>query len=208
MYLALGKYVTESSGHNSEYNWWFRKRPDLIEKYCLPGTGWNPGEYAYILKYYQNNEATWKDIVTKRLAEPLTAEGLQRGHEFAAYIINALKGGEMFKFNGNVRNADLVSNLPAGACVEVPVVVDKAGFHPIHVGALPPECALLTQLSSGIEEMAITASIQGDPTMVYRAICHDPLTASVLSLAEIREMTNELFARHKEYLPQFKTHAV
>ena len=60
MFLALGKYVTESSGHNSEYNWWFRKRPDLIEKYCLHGTGWNPGEYAYILKEYQHAEATWR----------------------------------------------------------------------------------------------------------------------------------------------------
>jgi alpha-galactosidase len=86
--------------------------------------------------------------------------------------------------------------------------VDRAGFHPFHVGALPAECALLTQLSSGIEEMAINASIEGDPTMIYRAICHDPLTASVLSLAEIRQMTNELFARHKDYLPQFKHHAV
>ena len=28
MFLALGYYVTESSGHNSEYNAWFRKRPD------------------------------------------------------------------------------------------------------------------------------------------------------------------------------------
>ncbi len=73
MYLALGKYVTESSGHNSEYNWWFRKRPDLIEKYCTHGTGWNPGEYAYILKEYQHNEATWKDQVKERLAKPLTA---------------------------------------------------------------------------------------------------------------------------------------
>ncbi len=71
MYLALGYYVTESSGHNSEYNWWFRKRPDLIEKYCTHGTGWNPGEYAYILKEYQNNEATWKDQVRERLAAPL-----------------------------------------------------------------------------------------------------------------------------------------
>jgi alpha-galactosidase/6-phospho-beta-glucosidase family protein len=70
------------------------------------------------------------------------------------------------------------------------------------------ECALLTQLSSGIEEMAITAAITGDPTMVYRAICHDPLTAAVLSLAEIKQMTNELFARHKDYLPQFKVHKV
>jgi alpha-galactosidase len=77
----------------------------------------------------------------------------------------------------------------------------------MHVGALPAECALLTQLSSGIEEMAIQASIAGDPVLVYRAICHDPLTSAVLSLAEIRDMTNELFAQHKDYLPQFKYHA-
>ena len=208
MYLALGKYVTESSGHNSEYNWWFRKRPDLIEKYCTHGTNWNPGEYAYILKEYQRNEATWEDQVKAELARPLTREDLRRGHEYAAYIINALKGGEPFKFNGNVQNTHLITNLPQGACVEVPVLVDRAGFHPFYVGALPPECALLTQLSSGIEEMAIQASLAGDPTMVYRAICHDPLTAAVLSLAEIREMTNELFAVHKDYLPQFKHHAV
>ncbi len=208
MYLALGYYVTESSGHNSEYNWWFRKRPDLIEKYCTCGTGWNPGAYAYILKEYQHNEATWKDQVKDRLAQPITEEDLRRGHEYAAYIINALRGGEMFKFNGNVRNTHLITNLSEGACVEVPVVVDKAGFHPIYVGALPPECALLTQLSSGIEEMAIAASVEGDPTMVYRAICHDPLTASMLSLAEIRQMTNELFAQHKDYLPQFKENRV
>jgi alpha-galactosidase len=204
MYLALGKYVTESSGHNSEYNWWFRKRPDLIEKYCTHGTGWNPGEYAYILKEYQHNEATWQAQVQERLAQPLTAADLQREHEYAAYIINALKGGEPFKFNGNVQNTGLISNLPEDACVEVPVLVDRAGFHPLHVGALPAECALLTQLSSGIEEMAIQASLAGDPTMIYRAICHDPLTASVLSLAETRQMTNELFAQHKAYLPQFK----
>ncbi len=208
MFLALGRYVTESSGHNSEYNWWFRKRPDLIEKYCTHGTNWNPGEYAYILKEYQHNEATWKDQVKQWLARPLTADDLQRGHEYAAYIINALKGGEPFKFNGNVQNTYLITNLPEGACVEVPVLVDRAGFHPMHVGALPPECALLTNLSSGIEEMTINASLAGDPLMVYRAICHDPLTAAVLSLAEIRQMTNELFAVHKDYLPQFKVHKV
>ena len=43
MFLHLDYFVTESSGHNSEYNAWFRKRPDLIEKYCIHGTGWNPG---------------------------------------------------------------------------------------------------------------------------------------------------------------------
>ncbi len=204
IYLALGYYVTESSGHNSEYNWWFRKRPDLIEKYCLPGTGWNPGEHAAILKEYQANEATWKDIVKKRQARPLAPDDLQRGEEYAAWIINALRGGGMYKFNGNVPNTGLLTDLPEGACVEVPVLVDKAGFHPLYVGALPPQCALLTRLSSGIEELAIAGALAGDPTMIYRAICHDPLTASVLSLAEIRTMVDEMFAQNREYLPQFK----
>jgi alpha-galactosidase len=207
MYLALGYYVTESSGHNSEYNWWFRKRPDLIEKYCTYGTEWNPGEFAYILKEYQNNEATWREQAKSWFAEE-TPISLFREQEYAAYIINALKGGEAFKFNGNVPNSNYITNLPEGACVEVPVYVDKSGFHPLQVGKLPSECALLTQLSCGIEEMAITASLTGDPTMVYRAICHDPLTAAVLSLAEIKLLTNELFAQHKNYLPQFKIHKV
>jgi alpha-galactosidase len=110
----------------------------------------------------------------------------------------------MYKFNGNVPNTGIITNLPQGACVEVPVLVDKDGFHPIYVGALPPECALLTQLSSGIEEMAINATLDGDPTMIYRAICHDPLTAAVLSLAEIKQMVNEMFAKNKDYLPQFR----
>jgi alpha-galactosidase len=78
------------------------------------------------------------------------------------------------------------------------------GFHPIH-GRAPPECAILTNVSSQIEEMAITASQLGDPTMIYRAICHDPLTAAVLSLKEIKDMVNEMFEQNKEYLPQFKS---
>jgi alpha-galactosidase len=208
MYLALGYFVTESSGHNSEYNWWFRKRPDLIEKYCTHGTGWNPGEYAYILKEYQKTEATWKDGVRVELAKEVTRGDLARGLEYAAYIINALKGGDPFKFNGNVPNTGLITNLPHNACVEVPVYVDKAGFHALHVGALPPECALLTQLSSGIEEMAITAALTGDPVMLYRAICNDPLTAAVLSLAEIRSMVNEMLAQNEAYLPMFKVHKI
>jgi alpha-galactosidase len=179
----------------------------LIEKYCTHGTGWNPGEYAYILKEYQRDEATWKDQAREWFAAE-TPIDIERGHEYAAYIINALMGGEMFTFNGNVPNTNLVTNLPYGACVEVPVLVDKGGFHPIYVGALPAECAILTNLNSQIEEMAISASQAGDTVMIYRAICHDPLTAAVLSLRETKDMVNEMFAQNAEYLPQFNHYKV
>jgi alpha-galactosidase len=202
MFLALDYYVTESSGHNSEYNWWFRKRPDLIEKYCTHGTGWNPGEYAYILKHYQEREHTWRDEIRQWLDNPAPLD-LKRGHEYAAYIINALEGGEPFRFNGNVPNKRLIDNLPQDACVEVPVWASREGLEPVAVGPLPPQCAMLTNLSAQIEEMAVEAALTGNRRLVYQAVAHDPLSAAVLSLAEIQQMVDDLFAVNEPYLPQF-----
>lgn len=39
--------------------------------------------------------------------------------------------------------------------------------------------------------------------MIYQAILFDPLTGAVLSLAEIRDMVNEMFEANKEYLGYF-----
>jgi alpha-galactosidase len=207
MFLHLDYYVTESSGHNSEYNAWFRKRPDLIEKYCTHGTGWNPGEHAYILKEYQNAERTWKDEARKWFARD-TPIDLERGEEYAAHIINALMGGEPFHFNGNVPNTSLVNNLPQNACVEVPVWVSRRGFEPVHVGALPPQCAALTNLTCQVEEMAVEGALAGDARLVFHAIANDPLTSAVLSLVEIRQMVNQMFEQNKAFLPHFKSLSV
>lgn len=204
MFLHLGYYVTESSGHNSEYNWWFRKRPDLIERYCTHGTNWNPGKYAFILKYYLKTEKTWKKQTKKWLAskEPIS---LERGREYAAYIINAYLGGEPYLFNGNVPNNGLIDNLPNQACVEVPVIANRRGFNPIHVGSLPPQCAALNNVSIASELMAVEGCLKGDPEMVFYAAAYDPLSAAVLSLAEIRKMVQELFDKNKKHLSTFKS---
>lgn len=203
MFLHLDHYVTESSGHNSEYNWWFRKRPDLIEKYCTHGTGWNPGVYGYIVNRYLQDRVTWREDTRAWLESP-DPISLERGHEFAAYIINALLGGEPFEFYGNVPNTALISNLPQNACVEVPVWASRKGFSPVHVGSLPPQCAVLTNLSSSIEEMTVEACLTGNPRLVFQAIANDPLTAAVLSLAEIEQMVNQMFEQNRDHLPQFE----
>ena len=203
MFMALGYYVTESSGHNSEYNWWFRKRPDLVEKYCTTGTGWNPGAYAYIVEHYVRRQRTWRKAILDWLNDPEPLN-LKRGHEYAASIINAYLGGEAFEFNGNVPNTGIVTNLPHDVCVEVPVYADRRGFNAVHVGALPPQCAALNNVTVASEEMAVEACLKGDPEMVYHAVCYDPLTAAVCSLAEIRKMVNAMLRKNRDYLPHFK----
>jgi alpha-galactosidase len=199
MFLHLDYYVTESSGHNSEYNWWFRKRPDLIKKYCLKSTNWNPGEYGYILKEYLKAEKTWKKDVKEWLKQGAQIS-LERGGEYASHIINAVQGGEPFVFNGNVPNTGIITNLPYGVCVEVPVLVNKRGFNTIHVGTLPPQCAALNNISIAVEEMAVEAILTGDTELLFQAVAYDPLTASVLSLAEIKKMVSEMLRKNQKYL--------
>ncbi|MFH0963638.1 MAG: alpha-galactosidase [Planctomycetota bacterium] len=203
MFLQLGYYVTESSGHNSEYNWWFRKRRDLLEKYCTRGTGWNPGVENYIVDEYLRRERVWKKRIMKELDDPRPLN-LKRGHEYATYIINAYMGGELFVFNGNVLNQGSIDNLPKVACVEVPALASRGGVRAMHVGALPAQCAALNSITAAVEDMAVTACLTGDPEMVYHAICYDPLTAAVLSLAEIRKMVKEMFRKNRPFLRSFR----
>lgn len=202
MFRHLGYYVTESSGHASEYVSWFRKRPELIEQYCTHGTGWNPGHYFMVKAEYEKRENTWQK---EFLEWADNAVNLQRGNEYAACIFNAIFGdGTMYEFNGNVRNFGLIDNLPKGCCVEVPVLASKRGLEPIHVGPLPEHLALLNNISARIEELAVEGALSGDPEKIYQACYFDPLTSAVLSLAEIKDMVREMFEANRDYLPQFK----
>ena len=210
MYLHLGYYVTESSGHNSEYNAWFRKRKDLLEKFCTHGTGWNPGMDMMDLINGRVKDKTMGDFKGNRRETEFKKwiEGpidLDRGHEYAAYIFNAVFGDNtMFEFNGNVRNFGLIDNLPKGCCVEVPVLASKKGLSPIHVGALPPQLAILNQINASCEELAVEGALEGDPQKIYHACLYDPLTSAVCSMHEVKEMVDKMFASQAEWLPQFK----
>jgi len=202
MFKALGYYVTESSGHNSEYVSWFRKTPEYLEEYCHKGTSWNTGLFGYTIIEYGKKADTWEQEFKEFLEKPVD---LTPGSEYATHIFNAVFGdNKPFEFNGNVRNNGLIDNLPDGCCVEVPVLASRRGLDALKVGKLPPQLALLNSISAQIEEMAVEGSLAGDREMINQAISFDPLTAAVLSLKDIRAMVDEMFAVNEAYLPQFK----
>ncbi len=202
MFLKLGYYVTESSGHNSEYNQWFRKRPDLIEKYCTHGTGWNPGEYAYSLNLRLARKSNWEEQYDEWLSKEVDT---RKSPEYAADIFNARLGdGKPFVFNGNVQNNGSIPNLPNDACVEVPVVADKMGFKTTIAGNLPEHLAIMVNITARIENLVIQAFVEKSKELVCQAIYMDPLASAVCSLDEIKQMTDELFEINKEYLGDYK----
>lgn len=200
MFKHLDYYVTESSGHNSEYNQWFRKRPDLIEKYCTHGTNWNPGEYAFSLNYRLKRDwraefQTWLDTAT---VDP------HRSNEYAGNIFNATIGDHTpFWFNGNVLNDGCITNLPHDACVEIPVYASEAGFRKQYVGALPAHIAILVNTTAAVENLVVEAAMEKNKRKVFQAVCMDPLTSAVCSLQEIKDMTDAIFAVNEEFLGDY-----
>jgi len=200
MLRRLDYYVTESSGHNSEYNPWFRKREDLLEKYA--GEGFN-GETGYIKKLYSTDRDEYVGRLREK-AEETEEFDLSRGHEYGSYIMNALEGKGPFRFNGTVANAGLITNLPDGCSVEVPCYADKAGIHRCHVGALPPHLAALNSMATNSIMMAVQACLTGDRDMLYWSLAYDPLTSAVLSLEETRQMVDEMYEVEKDYMPTFQ----
>jgi alpha-galactosidase len=200
MLRHLGYYVTESSGHNSEYNPWFRKRPDLKEKYT-PGGAWNGGT-GFIKELYSTDRAVYIGQL-RAIAEQKEPYNLSRGLEYGSCIMNARETGDPFRFNGTVPNDGLITNLPWGVSVEVPCYVDRSGAHPCWVGALPPQLAALNNMATQSLEMAVEAALVGDRDLLYWSIAYDPLTAAALSLEEIRAMVDEMFDRERAIMPQF-----
>lgn len=200
MFLNLDYYVTESSGHNSEYNQWFRKRPDLIEKYCTHGTNWNPGLHRFSLDLHMDRKENWRKEIDEWInnAEINT----ERGDEYAGNIFNARFGDNTpFVFNGNVLNKGSISNLPYESCVEVPVIASRDGFKQTIVGELPEHIAILVNTTSRIENLVVEAAMERDKRKVFHAVCMDPLTSAVCSLNEIKMMCDDLFEANKDYLP-------
>lgn len=202
MFLKLGYYVTESSGHNSEYNQWFRKRPDLIEKYCTHGTNWNPGEYAYSLNCRKERRENPGKQYEDWYKQPFSS---QKSMEYAANIFNARIGdGKPFVFNGNVLNHGSIPNLPTEACVEVPVVADRMGFKTTIAGPLPEHIAILVNTTARLESLVVDAAMKKSREMVYQAVYMDPLSSAVCSMDEIKRMCDELFAVNEAFLGDYR----
>ena len=202
IFKTFDYYVTESSGHNSEYTAWFRKRPDLILKYCNEkGANWNPGEYAFSLKLRSDPER-FNKLVNEFMKKELTKE---RGHEYAANIINARLGDHTpFWFNANILNRGSVENLPYDSCVEIPVVADENGYTRVYRGKLPTAAATLVSYTASIENLVVEAWANKSKQMVYQAVSLDPLCSAVLSLEEIKSMCDELFEVNREYLGDYR----
>jgi len=205
MMLHFGAFITESSGHLSEYLPYYRKRKDLLERYARP-------RYDGESSFYANNWPEWRataDLQRMEMLNGKTPIDWERSWEYASWIIEAREKDSPFRIHGNVMNSTdgrdaLISNLPANGCVEVASMVDRNGVNPTRYGALPPQMAALCASNMAVFDLGAQAAIERSKEAAIHALMLDPLTAAMCSPAEIKKMTLELFAAEKRFLPGYR----
>jgi alpha-galactosidase len=202
----FGYFVTESSGHASEYVPYFRKNRKMVDEELVPqftdeanywfDYGRTGGYLRHCLNRMQKFQNEFEDILA---AEPATT----RSHEYGSYIIEAIESNSPISVNGNVPNNGLIDNLPEGCCVEVPCLVTGNGIQPTKFGPLPPQLAALNRTNINVQELIVEAALYSDVDSIYHAVMLDPLTSAICTLPEIRAMVNEMLEAQKPWLPWF-----
>lgn len=204
MCLHFGAFITESSGHLSEYLPYYRKSEAGRNLLRL---GYDGGS-----RFYATNWPKWRRLADRERAGMLAdrvAMDWERSWEYASWIIEAREKDAPYRIHGNVMNnhrgaGQLITNLPADGCVEVACLVDRNGVSPTRYGSLPPQMAALCAANMAMFDLGAQAAIERSVEKAIYALLVDPLTAALCTPAQIKAMTLELFRAEKKFLPGYK----
>jgi alpha-galactosidase/6-phospho-beta-glucosidase family protein len=192
MMRRTGYFVTESSEHQSEYVPYFiHHGEEMRQKFEVPIDDY--------LRRCESIIATWKKTQAQLLGEDGAMIVGRQSHEYGSFIIHSRETDTPRVIYGNVPNTGLIENLPDGACVELPCLVDAQGIQPTHVGRLPPQLAALCQTNINVQALTVEAALTGRREHIYHAVMLDPHTATVLTLDKIWAMCDELIAAHQKH---------
>ncbi len=194
VYSAFGLFPVPGDTHLCEYLPWVSD--PLTEPW-----------QKYNLRLYDwDTMAAVRDYELDRLNEMangnMTIEGLQEtDSEGALEIIENIAGaGTHYHLAANLPNWGQISNLPAGATVETPVLVDGAGVQPVHVGVLPEPIAELCRREITVAQLGVDAAIEGNREKALQCLLLDPV---ITDLHTAKKVLDDYLISYKEYLPQF-----
>jgi alpha-galactosidase len=115
-------------------------------------------------------------------------------------IENVAGAGTHYHVAANLPNAGQIANLPKGAMVETPVMVDGAGIHPVYVGALPEPVAELCRRETLVAQLCVDAAVEGNREKALQCLLLDPV---ITDITTARKILDDYLTSYKEYLPQF-----
>jgi alpha-galactosidase len=192
MYNRLGHYPTETSEHSSEYVPWYLHDAAEVERLRLP------------IRDYVGISAANVAETERLIAEAASGDYVEPEEDAAEYapqVIHSLVTGAPRQIQANLVNSGLIDNLPQGAPVEAPCVIDGTGVHPVAVGALPAQCAALNRTFLSVVDLTVRAATENRPDHIRHALMVDPNTSATLSVDQIWRLADAMVEAHGSLLP-------
>lgn len=165
-----------------------------------------PWESFHIRPYDWETMASLREFSLHRLNEManggLTTESLREtDSEGALEMIETISCADRhYHLAANLPNVGQIVNLPPGATVESPVIVDGAGIHPIHMGTLPEPVAELNRRELAVARLCVEAAIEGSYKKALQCLLLDPM---ITDANTARNILDDLLNMYRSYLPQF-----
>lgn len=120
-----------------------------------------------------------------------------------AELMEAVIEDRRTTFVVNVPNQAWIPNLPSGAVVEVPALVDGGGIYPVGIGELPKGLAGILGQHALVQELTAQAALSGDRAVLRQAMHCDPTLAATLEPGSVDALMSDLLAVNQPHLPQF-----
>ncbi len=186
LFRAFGKYPSCSDDHLGEYL----------------AYGWEGGEEGYDFIDDEQRRDTLKngieDVLTRKHSLP--EEWLQpSGERSVEMITGILHNKKLMIESGVVYNQGAIPNLPDDLAVEVPVVVDAAGIHPVSLGPLPDGISKLVMMQASVQQLSVEAAVKGSKELALQALLIDPVINSAVAAQKILD---ELWEANRPYIRQ------
>ena len=190
----FGMFPVPGDTHLCEYLPWMS---DAVTK---------PWDKFNIRLYDWETWAVLRDFSLNRLNEMandnVTIDGLLDADSEGALemIENITCAGNHYHLAANLPNAGQITNLPLGAIVETPVMVDGAGIHPVYMGALTESVAELCRRELMIAQLGVDAAVEGSYDKALQCLLLDP---TIHDLDSAKFILDDYLRTYKEHLPQF-----
>jgi alpha-galactosidase/6-phospho-beta-glucosidase family protein len=183
LFRAFGYWLTCSDDHLGEYL----------------AYGWEAGEKGYDFSADERARAEYMKALDCVLAgDALPADWLEpSGERGAALIGSVIQDSKRTLESGIVYNKGVIPNLPDDAAVEVPVMADAAGVHPVSLGPLPDPIAKLLAMQVNVQQLAVEAAVRASKQIALQALLIDPVVNSADAAVKLLE---ELWEINRPYI--------
>ena len=191
---SFGLFPIPGDEHLCEYLPWVSDpQTKPWEKYELELYEWQTHSQERDDKWIELEKATTERVDPEEFI-PVTSEGALE------IIENIQKDSDFYWEAVNVPNAGQIPNLPEGAIIEIPGLINADGVTGVPVGEMPEGIVELLRREIAISHLTVDAVVAGDRELALQALLLDPV---VRDLDIAREILDDYLKTYREHLPTF-----